>query len=136
MSRACIPASFISFSSPLPLFYSQKTKKKHEKSPKKINHRPSKRDLIDRGVKAREREDDRERFKGDKIEVPFKINRIRRFAIIYRERKKEKPFAKQIPGYIFKKCVKKNGNQKEHGREKESGKLRGELQKSRRRTGS
>jgi len=44
-------------------------------------------------------------------------------------KKEKKSFAKQIPGYIFKKCVKKNGNQKEHGYEKESGKQRGTAKK-------
>lgn len=70
-----------------------------------MNHRPSKRDLIDRGEKDSEREGSREGFKGDKITAPFEINRIGRS---FTERAGEKdPSRNKFPVISSKKNARK-----------------------------
>lgn len=85
-----------------------------------MNHRPSKRDLIDRGEKDREREGSREGFKGDKITAPFEINRIGRS---FTEKAGEKdPSRNKFPVISSKKNArKKNGIRKEHGKDTKRG---------------
>lgn len=122
----CVPSSLshpLCHSFSFTLLYSQKGKKTVRKiSRKKWTTVRPKRDLIDRGEKVKSEKATEKDLRENQIPVPFKINRIGRFAIIYREEKRERdPSRNKFPVIFLKKNVPKTRMQKEHGRDTKRG---------------